>query len=97
MDEFKDVTVKRGVREKLSSLVNPRYVTYASKHNRTHEEMLLFDTERYPGGKMAGFTIWIQERWRMWRVLRDYDSRRVLTPEDHANFDAWLELQVSDG
>lgn len=42
--------------------LNPRYVAYAKSHGKTPQEMLEFDKQKYSGGCMAGFIIWIHRR-----------------------------------
>lgn len=45
---------------------NPRYVAYAKAHGAADpDEMLERDRETWPGGCMIGFSLWIQERWRV--------------------------------
>jgi len=69
---------------------NPRFVAYARSHGNSPEAQLELDAEQWPGGKMAGFVLWISERWREWRS----DNRRgrddFLSNEDHASFDAFI-------
>ncbi len=45
---------------------NPRYALYAKARNHAPEEQLEVDRDQYPGGKMAGFTIWIVGKWDEW-------------------------------
>lgn len=69
---------------------NPRYVAYAAAHGKTPEEMLACDAEKWPGGKMCGFTLWTQGKWILYAKRHDL-NREFLTEEDHLNFTAWLE------
>jgi hypothetical protein len=74
---------------------NSRYVAYATAHDKSPEDMLEADAERYPGGKMCGFTLWIQAKWEEWRGLfgpppdPDWEWHPVLKSE-HDHFDSWL-------
>lgn len=76
----------------MSRYTNPRYVAYAKAHDKTPDKMMAHDTERFPGGKMCGFTLWINEQWYQWhktRGLKRHDY--VLTDADHESFDAMLD------
>ena len=42
---------------------NPRYVAYASAHGQTPEDMIQRDREKYPGGSMCGFILWISDMY----------------------------------
>ena len=75
---------------------NPRYVCYAQVHERDPEQMLAFDAERFPGGKMAGFLIWMGHRWSEYRHLRGLSATAPLSDADHDDFMSWLERKVSD-
>lgn len=66
-----------------------RWVAYARSHGREPEAQLAYDRERWPGGSLAGYTIWIGARWREWADQANRDRMR-LTDADHAAFDAWL-------
>lgn len=75
--------------------MNPRWVAYAAAHDRTPEDQLAHDRERWPGGVMAGFTCWIQAQWQAWRQMHGRRAHCHLTPEDHASFDAFIGASCS--
>lgn len=75
---------------------NSRYVAYAKAHGRSPEAMLEHDEEQWPGGKMAGFILWIRERWAEWRKLfgpppGPWEWHPM--EADHKHFDEWLDGQ----
>lgn len=70
--------------------MNPRYLAYARAHGLTPDAMALLDEARYPGGRMAGFQVWMSERWADWRLARGRGHDTILSDADHADFDAWL-------
>jgi hypothetical protein len=67
---------------------HPRYKAYAKHHGATPDEMLAGDNERFPGGCMTGYIIWIGERWREWDTLTGHTGPH--TRADHTDFDKWL-------
>lgn len=73
---------------------NPRFVAYARAHGGAPKEQLKLDEEAYPGGKMAGFIFWVEDRWHEWRSAPGHTRHRGHTPCDHCQdskgFDAWL-------
>lgn len=78
---------------------NPRFEAYALEHGLSPQGMLAADEKHYPGGKMVGFMLWIQDQWQQFNRLRvrkvpGYDPD-CKGPEDHAAFDAWLGSQTS--
>jgi len=77
---------------------NPRYLIYArSQGHPDPDEMLRADRERYPGGVMAGFMIWIQTRWVEFRQLKGWRESDPLSHQDHREFTAWIDAQVPGG
>lgn len=70
---------------------NRRYVVYARAHGQTPEQMGSSDVQLWPGGRMTGYIVWIEERWSEYRALRGWIRQYPLSPADHAAFDAWLE------
>ncbi len=71
---------------------NSRYVSYARTHGHTPETMLEHDEKAWPGGKMTGFMLWIQERWQEWDRAWGHKSNHVRSTSEHAAFTAWLEV-----
>lgn len=41
---------------------NPHFVVYAHSQGRQAEDQLALDKERFPGGCMTGFLVWMNER-----------------------------------
>ena len=43
--------------------MNPYYLAYCEAHGRTPDEMKAHDRKRFPGGCMADYMIWNQNKW----------------------------------
>jgi hypothetical protein len=71
---------------------NPRYAAYALSHGKTENEMRDQDEIEYPGGRMTGFTVWISEKWRTWKMENSIADREPLTNTHHAAFDKWIGI-----
>lgn len=69
---------------------NPRFVQYARVQGRSPEDQLAYDVERWPGGKMAGFTLWINARWVDWREKNGLKRDDPIGEKEHADFDLGL-------
>jgi len=68
--------------------MNPRYLAYCRAHGEDPAAMLAKDDERFPGGVMAGFILWVGEQWRAWSA--ESGRTRPFSAADHAAFDGWL-------
>ena len=68
-----------------------RYRQYARVNGNTPDGQLSHDEKAYPGGKMAGYMIWIGQRWQEWRKAHGRKQNDILSKEDQASFDAYLE------
>ena len=73
---------------------NPRFVAYSRAHGLSPEGMLARDDEQWPGGRMAGFMLWLRTQWRDWADTQG-GMPAVLYPAHHAAFDAWLDARVA--
>ncbi len=86
-------------------LYQPRYLAYCRAHGLSPNEMMAHDLERFPGGLMAGFVLWLGARWQEW--FAEVGHQRVknrfayVMPEEHEAFSAWLltktPLPLKDG
>jgi len=71
---------------------NTRYLEYARAHGTSSPTaMLARDEQKYPGGRMAGFILWIGRRWEDWRWKNGRNANDPLTQADQDSFDAWLK------
>lgn len=49
---------------------NPTYLRYCAEHGETDPNVMLArDSERYPGGRMAGFQLWVSAKRRAFHAL----------------------------
>jgi hypothetical protein len=76
----------------MTDKFQPRYVAYATANGRTPDAMLAHDTKRFPGGKMAGFIVWMNEKWQAFDALQKQTGtyEEIKSEGYHARFDAWL-------
>lgn len=72
--------------------MNPRYLAYSRAHGMDPDAMLEHDRERWPGGVMCGFIVWIHRRWLVWDAEHGRKPFGHHSAEDHAAFDAWLAM-----
>ena len=73
---------------------NPRYLAYcAAEKVATPDEMLAIDQQRWPGGSMCGFMLWLRARYQEWyQVIGGQPA--ILFPEHYRAFDQWLNASV---
>jgi hypothetical protein len=64
---------------------NTVYVSYCAAHGKTPEEMLEHDSEKYPGGTMTGYVLWVEKRKK--EFLADHPEHELFGKI--ANLDAW--------
>lgn len=70
---------------------NLRYLAYCRAHGTPDPEaMKERDAKDYPCLKMAGFLVWMAQRWAMWHALRGKMSLGMPSEDDQRDFDAWL-------
>lgn len=72
---------------------NRRYIAYATAHGMTPEAMLENDREKWPGGCMAGYILWINKAWEDFTRLQGFRHREEVLlglDDPHRKFDAWL-------
>jgi hypothetical protein len=76
---------------------NPRYLQYCRVNGESNpNRMLEKDYERYTGGKMCGFILWVQNKWSQWYEFIGIGKLSVyeqVLHQDHAAFDKWLAAQ----
>ena len=75
---------------------NPRYLAYCRAHGISDPDAMLdHDNERWPGGCMCGFILWIQARWNEFDQFTgiSHKSETGVQQEYHDTFDLWLNLK----
>ena len=92
---LEEVVSRFGVAGNGNERWNPRYVRYAAAHGMNPEAMLASDREAHPGGSMAGFMLWTDDRWDEYHAgLGCCPSRwqHVMSEQDHSDFDRMLDV-----
>lgn len=74
----------------IEEQTNQRYVAYARSLGETPAQAFERDAKRYPGGRMCGFILWVNERWREFDKTQGNGREHVRSKEEHAAFDRWL-------
>jgi len=69
---------------------NPRYVAYAECHGRAPADMLKYDRERWPGGCMCGFILWMMKM----KVAFKETSPRSFLGDVIYDQKAWTEFLI---
>lgn len=76
---------------------NPRFLLYCAAGGEPRPKLTLArDGKRWPGGRMTGFTLWIDDRWRAWYAATGFDPKRAKCDKEHAAFDAWLARNLGE-
>lgn len=73
--------------------MNPRYIVYARAHGKSPEEMKAHDEEAWPGGRMAGYMLWISENLTAFLCERPTIKRHMMWEDEQSAFTAWLETK----
>lgn len=74
----------------------PRYLAYCKSRGLSPQRVLDLDRMRWPGGCMAGYLLWIAERWAAWERERGgpvwgrKSSEERKDDLQHSDFDRWL-------
>lgn len=42
--------------------MNPRYLAYCAAHGMTPQQMRMHDMQRFPGGHLCGFILWVSQQ-----------------------------------
>jgi hypothetical protein len=73
--------------------LNPRYLAYCKYHGRSVEQQRSHDANEYPGGKMCGFILWVDEHIRAFfnQHPECFYNQHLLRDQD--TFTAWLNRQ----
>ncbi len=59
---LKKIERQQGRKEKnMENNFQPNFVAYAIAHGKEPQQMIDFDSKKYPGGCMTGFILWISE------------------------------------
>lgn len=69
-----------------------RYVAYSTINGNEPDKQMEIDTIEYPGGKMCGFTLWIQKAWRIWKAEKKLPFDYPPCDKDQIEFDEWLKF-----
>jgi hypothetical protein len=78
----------------IANEYNSRYLLYCKAHGNEGNpgRQLEEDSAKYPGGKMCGFMLWIQAKWRVFGDKNDVSiDYRTMYQKD---FDTWLTSEV---
>lgn len=68
---------------------NPRYLVYCGDEDP--DTVLERDRERYPGGCMAGFILWLHRKWAEWKTMKGYPLTECYAYSPYQEeFDEWL-------
>ena len=73
----------------------PRYIAYCNFNNKSPEEMMIADKIEFPGGRTAGFILWITSAWSLWE--KETKRFKPHGDQDHIDFDQWLTKYSKQG
>jgi len=73
----------------MKKKINPRYAAYARAHGMTRDDMMAHDRQKYPGGCMCGFVVWISEQRQAFLKLHPaaFLGRHVIVDQE-----SWTEF-----
>lgn len=67
---------------------NSRYLAYCRAQGRTPKRQQKRDAKAYPGGPMAGYMVWISQKWVEFATPRNLPEPWTKFSDE---FDLWLD------
>lgn len=73
------------------------YTLYAKAYDNTPDDQMVADQEKWPGGRMCGFILWMNAAWRKFDELHDPQRKDVPhTPKERDAFREWLKTEYKN-
>ena len=81
----------------MKKTYQPRYAQYCRSQGRPPEAQLAHDREAWPGGRMCGYILWVNEHWTEWSNIVGWNRAEdgAYSEAHHTAFSKWLEDKVN--